>query len=764
MPKPIFLFRIRKDPTNYYYVNSSGSVVVSTTAVNITKSFPDWKKLSIQYKRSLEYPGVFRSYAPEAMQFVNDAAKILRYLFNTQGDTEAEAELEVYKLRSSDQQYYPRCSCTINFAKYTNSLNVVTAALVEGGLVAKFRAYDTTDFLIPLGEPGTDPDTDWIWISGDPPGGDPGGLMLLGNYHYQTQAGAIANIAVPSGTEGYATPGIVYVDKEGAYAVLEPHSPLADEVPGASAIDLTDIGRAVRATTVTLSGEIVIDEIKNFGGSSQDMKLELRADVYHGSFSTFVSSTTVWVDPSLYLTPGSTRAATATLTATSIVLSDGDYLILTWVGITPAPIGGGATCNMSVTLNAAATNIDLAFQFRQDDTPCRALSHWHVFRKLFHALTGSTAVDPVSDLLTTSVFPGPDVYNLNPVNTFFAPGDALRQLYVTADGTTTDPAIKTNFKDFNKDGLVINGAGIGIERDGSGNEVLRFEKLEHFFQKDTLIYDLGSNIVSDSWRMYPYDDWKANNIKSGHKDIKYDEVNGRFDFLSEYNYQTSVKSIKKDVEIVTPYHHSPWDIEYTRANLAGKPTTDSGSDNETFKIQSNGNRMTISGLSTNAWQVDKAQTITSGIPTDVQPTLFNVMFSNGRNFGRCSKWLKSIYYNLVSPILTFRTGKKNVDLVSSMYTGPVVTENANIDLTPDGTGEDILFKPWVFDFKVQVPINLPDLMDATPYGVFRHTLVRNGVSYVLDGFVLECGITDGINDVYNFKLLCSPNTVIPAGL
>ena len=72
--------------------------------------------------------------------------------------------------------------------------------------------------------------------------------------------------------------------------------------------------------------------------------------------------------------------------------------------------------------------------------------------------------------------------------------------------------------------------------------------------------------------------------------------------------------------------------------------------------------------------------------------------------------------------------------------------------------------PVVFEFEAQVPINLPELMATNPYGVFRHTMVRRGVSYVLDGFVLEAGIIDGTREIYGFKLLCSPDTAIPEGL
>ncbi len=760
MPKPIFQFRLRKDPTTYYYVDG-GEVVTSATAVNLLESLPDWDKLQKQWRRSATYHGVLRAYSPEATRFCKDAAQILRYLYNTQGGTEAVCELEVYRLNSTDQLYYPRWKCTVNFGRYNNTETIVSTALIEGGLAALLRAYDTTDRVIPIGEPGGDPDSDWIWLSGFPGGGE-GGVMLLGNYHYQTQAGtgSVTNsIAVVSGTESNSLLGTVFIEKEGAYAVLMPRSVIANGVAGVGLIENGSIATTISIFQGTITGTVQLDQIINLPGSGQDMRLEIRVITYNPGWGGTATSTTIWSDPGGNISPGGSRInVSATFTAVPITYADGDYITLQLVGITPLTTSGGTSCNMQVYINETPTDIDLAFQFRQEDSPARCLSHWQVFRKLFHQLTGQTAIDPISDLLTTDVYPGPEVYNLNPKNTFFTSGDALRQLYLKPDGTVTDPSIKTTIKEFNDDALFSLGAGLGIELDGAGNEVLRCEKLEHFYQKDLLIADLG---VVTKLQVYPYDEYKGNNMKAGYKDKTFEEVNGRFDYNSESSYQTSVTSIIKDVDFKMPYSTSPYDTEYTRANLANKKTTDDSSDNQTFKVQSNGNRLPIGGLATDAWEVDKAQTVFAGLPADVWPTLFNMPFSPARCIGRCLSWLKSIYGGITNPVLTYKKSAKNGDVVSSMYTGPVVTEAANVDLTPDGSGNDVIYIPTVLDFECPVPLDIDPLMETRKYGVFRFIERRKNTDYTIEGFVLEAGVTDGTNETYNFKLLLSPKTPLP---
>jgi len=521
------------------------------------------------------------------------------------------------------------------------------------------------------------------------------------------------------------------------------------------------MARSIQPFNATLNiDDITFAHIDNLIGSDQNITLSIEAYLYNGGFGTLSYHTTLWTDPFGAISPGSSSTTTtASITPISLTFNAGDALVLALRATTSAAETGGSHSDLDILLGSVASNIALGFEFRQADSPARCLKHYDLFKRLFWKLTGSESVNPVSDLLTTDVYPGPEVFNLNPFFTFFTSGDALRQLYTSADGSIVNPAIKINFKDFAKHCFNVNAAGIGIELDGDGNEGLRMESLGYFFRRDIIIADLGKQITN--WSMYPYNDYKANNLKEGYTDQSYDEVNGRFEWNSETTYKTPVKSLNKDIDGLSSIRVDCYGIEYTRANLASKQTTDAGSDNDTFAIQSNGNLLDIEELSTLPYAVDKAQTVTAGLPASVWPTVYNMAFSVGRNMGRMTVWLKSVYFNLVTRVLEFTSGKKNTAIVSSMYTGPTVTENANIDLIPIGDASDIYFKPWVFEFDAKVPIDLPERMaSANKYGLWRFTY--KGV--VLEGFTLEAGIKDGTNDVFTFKLLCGPDTVVPDNL
>lgn len=766
--KPTYKFRLREDATTYYYVDAAGNVATDSFPVDTKESIVDWDKLQMQWKRHSTYHGVFRSYMPEALKVGKYGAAILRYVFNTQGSIEALCELEILKLNTDSQEYEARGVCAIDFSQYQNSMLYVSVALMQGGLSARLQAYDTIDFTIPIGDPATDTTADYIWISGDP-GPDPGGVLLLGQYNYQSQgSGATADIVL---TDTPARPfqeqaaGMVYINREGEYTVAVNNNPLmgaaVDTWSGGVLTNMYAL-KAVQDSTVTFTGAFNFQTIASAFTSTQSLTLSLHAKVYRGeslASATLVSDTVIWTDPAGAISPGTIGSTLSTgILSHTENLVIGDMLVIAFRITAATSQAAGTSSQLQVTLDSEPTDLQISFEYRQPDTKCRALSQWQVFRKLFHALTEQTAIDPKSDLLTTDVYPGPEVYNLNPKFTFFTSGDALRELYVNAEGNPTDPSIKTNIKAFANDALVSNCAGIGIEYDDDGNEILRLEHLRHFYQKDVLIEDLGGNITN--WRMTPYKDYIGNQIKAGYTTKIYDEVNGRFEFNVENILQAPVTRVHKDIDYKTEYRTGCYDAEYVRANLANKKTTDSENDNETYKFQSSGNRLAIDGVSPDPYQLDRAQTVTAGLPASVWPTVYNVPFTPWRQLGRLKPWLKSLYYGILNPILKFKTGTKNKDLISSMYTGPVVSESEDMDLTPDGTGEDILFKPFVFEFEAEVPINLPELMATNPYGVFRHTMIRRGVEYVLDGFVLEAGIVDGKRDTYEFKLLCSPLTDI----
>ena len=224
MPKDKFKFRLRRDASLYYHIDA-GVFATSATPVDLKHSVVDWMKLQMQWRRHGRYPGVFGNYAPDTVRFAKDAAKILRYLHNRMGGKEAVCELEIAKLSTTDQLYYPRAVCKINFSRYVNHSTHVDVMLIYGGLASLLSSFDTTDFAIPLGEPGTDPDTDYVWMTG---------TQFKGAFNYETMTGGVIKINenTVGATFNTSLMGMIYINTDGEYGA------------GTGSTTICEIGRA----------------------------------------------------------------------------------------------------------------------------------------------------------------------------------------------------------------------------------------------------------------------------------------------------------------------------------------------------------------------------------------------------------------------------------------------------------------------------------------------------------------------------------------
>ncbi len=76
-----------------------------------------------------------------------------------------------------------------------------------------------------------------------------------------------------------------------------------------------------------------------------------------------------------------------------------------------------------------------------------------------------------------------------------------------------------------------------------------------------------------------------NTIKVGYPNQNYDDINGKDEFNTTHVYNTPLTRIAKELDLTSEYRADSYGIEFTRANLAGKKTTDSGTDNDVFIIQ-----------------------------------------------------------------------------------------------------------------------------------------------------------------------------------
>jgi hypothetical protein len=110
--------------------------------------------------------------------------------------------------------------------------------------------------------------------------------------------------------------------------------------------------------------------------------------------------------------------------------------------------------------------------------------------------------------------------------------------------------------------------------------------------------------------------------------------------------------------------------------------------------------------------------------------------------------LNSLFYGFAGQKLTFQTTEKNADLVTTKD-GVTIREKADYVI-----GTDLLFKPWYFELDTRVPVDLIDLLEATPQRCFSFTWY----GYTYKGFLVKAGISPNDNRFQSYKLLCTPDT------
>ena len=726
MKKP-FQFGIMSDSTHYYSI-VGGVVTLSTTPAFLPVSVVDWKTLALNYRRDGVNLGVIRSYSPNMVRFVKDAAKILRYIKNTQGGGEAVAYLSVNTLYSTTQEYRLLDYWQIDFNKTNNRLNFFEAALMEGGLSALLKSYGGTNYNIPLNDPALAPDFPLYnplpvnALPLTPPTNNPvpppvpklmymDGIPILGRIDY-TSDGPGDTISVI-----FTSPPI----PDAAFSLTQ-YQELGDYSGSAGVVqDPITAGGIWKATadskvSIEFNTKFTYDNSPgNVGASPKKANLHMKI---FDSGSVLLTDVILAQD-TVFIAGSSTSAPVHFFGKTDWYnLNAGDKIFITfsYTESSTGLSGERIVVHLDPTEGSGMMSlptIRLDYSFVPQSSVVRVISQAQLFEYLtaMVATNGGILTNPYasrSNLLSTARLPaGPGNWDLDPSCTFFTCGDALRGLKKI---TVTDPyynsgnpfdcyvvpAIYTNMNDFAKDLFTDLCASIGIEKTGPGTDTLVAEELSYFFDDSTVIADLGTNIKD--FEMQDFNDYKGSSILIGQTDQQFDAINGPLESMSEVEYALPVTRINKKVDHKTPYRADPYGIELLRANIGNKTNINSSSDNDTVKVQAQNlteNPVTdlsnwggLSGYSftVNALGLKRATQIDSGLPSnllipEVNPyAMYNTSFSPQRKALRALPWLVSNYRGLPNSLMSIAGYKKNIKCVWNAGTG-IITESDYINLS-----------------------------------------------------------------------------------
>lgn len=721
MPTPdIFKMYLMKDASTYYYVDAAGLVQETATATPLEYTPDGWMDTELSWVRNMDYKGVFRSLKTE-YKFVKDGAKILRKIYYEQG-IEGICQLKIDIRKNSDWTYEEFHKADINFKTAQDLDDYFNVSLDDDSVFSKLKSNANVDYEIPIS-----------WD--DDPHIELDGINLYGAYFF---APLDSQLIFPYGTR----PIIDYL-QEGDFPVTTWGSQTA-------ALFIGVTGRDFIGASFT-SG--MFDALAWLMKPYQDLELNcnikqrVSVQTLGGSGATDVLDVSVFVVTedllvhdiiNLYTSPPLPVSMSPTFFDINYTSPNFTVPAKAQVYIIYRILTNSSTWNLRLYGNAdlAATELEnrIIFNatFKLALSYSTVIEYWDFFDRLSKKVLDTTSTVSYSNFLRSE-----DDYEDNqPAYTFVTCGDALR-------GFQDDSVkIRTTFNDMFEDASKRWMLGLGLD---ATNRII-LEKLDYFFDKTTLIADLGE--VKDL-ELSVAEEYFYNSLKVGMKRQQYDQLNGRDEFNQSTTFKLPFVRVVKNEDWTSNYRFDMYGIELYRANLSQKKTTDSESDNDTFVI---GGR--IGGMH---YKVSRPNFLSGGSVSGVLDTVnsYQIGLSAARQMRRNYPLLASICHLRDAESITFQTTDKNPNLVSKYSTArPTITENANIAVSDLG---DPLWLPIIAEFESEVPINLRTLLATNPYGYFQF---KNKFGVTIKAFMIEAGMKPATNATYRWKMILTPDNDI----
>jgi hypothetical protein len=276
-----------------------------------------------------------------------------------------------------------------------------------------------------------------------------------------------------------------------------------------------------------------------------------------------------------------------------------------------------------------------------------------------------------------------------------------------------------NGKDFFGALNAIDCLGLGFEL-ADGKQVVRIEPLTYFYNKDSLIADLGP--VSDLHRVVDTKQYN-NQIEQNYGKIDIQKTNALDEFgtLRRFGYPITQVSTKQLA--TTQYKISGHEIEDQRRKISS--TEDSKNDDRNFFIS-----LVRDGLDFRP-KTNEGYILVENLYSP--ETAYNLDLSPRRNL---DNWLKVIavsLYKSLNKVIKFDSGEGNY-LMVTQKTGEIAPKpEGGPGVTVDLTGVAPLYMPERYKFKCPLSSDIMAAIRANPYGYFKFQEFPGGPN--LEGYL-----------------------------
>lgn len=715
MQGPDFLYFLLNDKNQFYYVN--GTTVLTSGLPKPLIFTPDgWQDISIFFERNKKYFAIDRSFS-YPMNFVEDGARILKYLFYEQG-----VEAKCYLLIAEQVldfdgvtygfRYQKMYKGEVDFSTFSHQGPKVTVNMMEGDLVKLIKANESTDYEIPLGDDAEVIEMDGLNLQ------EKGNFNLVSDFEIKKSIFG-TNWFLPVnylGSDGKST-GISFFTQQVKNMTGIPWATKLNDD------DYLGLGNdsIVGTTTAIISGVI------EFKCTQNSPSLGFRVRFYRSN-QALVNQGDYEVVFNGNPRPGNTYTYNVNL---SIPLQAGERLYVE--GIYFGGITGAIDIGISFTDNC---KLSIKYKNTFRATTTKAYRPSVLLQKVLDKVTGG-GYQVQSSLLT-----GDNDLRM------LTSGDALRGL--------SGAVIKTSLmKVFQLFDMQLD-AAMGII-----NNVLHFENKQFWYDHSTII-DLGS---VTNLKVNQSGDYLFNTVTIGYPNQNYNQalgdVNGKLEPCVTQSYTLPITCVNKALQLTTDIRADMYGIEFTRINLEGKTTVDSSSDNDTFciKVAAKASGATNYTLdrSLNPYVsvvIDPSYNMDATTQADLisaydQAKAFNLLLTPKQCLYNHGAFIRGCLRKLDSKWVRYNVSDKFPLLKVAPPGGRVVYERSDVQV---GDFDQPYFDSVQFDFETKTPINLQDILAQNPVQAFRYEY--QGV--VMDGVNIKVGMQPAIQKSQVWSLLSVP--------
>lgn len=279
--------------------------------------------------------------------------------------------------------------------------------------------------------------------------------------------------------------------------------------------------------------------------------------------------------------------------------------------------------------------------------------------------------------------------------------------------------------------------GWGFEKIDSGETVVRIEKKEYFYDKNTTVLELGN--VSDLkktslGRLY------KNQVEIGFPKIeKIAQTNAVDEFNAPRKYTSPIVSSTGNEKILGKYRASGFEIESQRRLV--QSTEESRLDDSNFIVVVRRDANAVDGFRT-----DQAEDFDFINGVFEPETSYNAKISPARNFRRWAKVFGADLIRSDDKVWRFALGELNYEMSSKLTSENItIFENGSIDLTDE---DEPLYYLEEYSFTSELRRNEFEILKNNPRGVVAFLDWENNKVY---GFVQEVSDNRNANKA-KFKL------------